>query len=139
MTVSHVWLFRRNTAAWHSSILLHALLGTIQSEVSTTLKLSPRLSFLHIQLQVYILELLRSHFIKLQPRLDSKRNRRWRRLETKPVEIITKHCLLLFAPSIKRYSRNRIASKYHYHASAYSLQKFYMLPFYLFTRRKRKR
>ncbi len=30
--------------------------------------------------------------------------------------------LLLFAPSIKRYSRNRIASKYHYHASAYSLQ-----------------
>ena len=61
-------------------------------------------------------------FIKLQPRLDSKRNRRWRRLETKPVEIITKHCLLLFAPSIKRYSRNRIASKYHYHASAYSLQ-----------------
>ena len=119
MTVSHVWLFRRNTAAWHSSILSHALLGTIQSEVSTTLKLSPRLSFLPIQLQVYILELLHSHFIKLQPRLDSKRNRRWRRLETKPVEIITKHCLLLFAPSIKRYSRNRIASKYHYHASAY--------------------
>ena len=70
---------------------------------------------------LYILELLHSHFIKLQPRLDSQRNRRWRRLETKPVEIITKHCLLLFAPSIKRYSRNRIASKYHYHASAYSL------------------
>ena len=88
----------------------------------TTLKLSPRLSFIPIQLQVYVLELLHSHFIKLQPRLDSKRNRRWRRLETKPVEIITKHCLLLFAPSIKRYSRNRIASKYHYHASAYSLQ-----------------
>ena len=96
--------------------------GTIQSEVSTTLKLSPRLSFIPIQLQVYILELLHSHFIKLQPRLDSKRNRRWRRLETKPVEIITKHCLLLFAPSIKQYSRNRIASKYQYHASAYSLQ-----------------
>ena len=122
MTVSHVWLFRRNTAAWHSSLLSHALLGTIQSEVSTTLKLSPRLSFIPIQLQVYILELLHSHFIKLQPRLDSKRNRRWRRLETNPVEIITKHSLLLFAPSIKRYSRNRIASKYHYHASAYSLQ-----------------
>ena len=44
MTVSHVWLFRRNTAAWHSSLLSHALLGTIQSEVSTTLKLSQRLS-----------------------------------------------------------------------------------------------
>ena len=71
---------------------------------------------------LYILELLHSHFIKLQPRLHSQRNRRWRRLETKPVEIITKHCLLLFAPSIKRYSRNRIVSKYHYHASAYSLQ-----------------
>ena len=121
-TVSHVWLFRRNTAAWHSSLLSHALLGTIQCEVSTTLKLSPRLSFIPIQLQVYILELLHSHFIKLQPPLDSKRNRRWRRLETKPVEIINKHCLLLFAPSIKRYSRNRIASKYHYHASAYCLQ-----------------
>ena len=53
MTVSHVWLFRRNTAAWHSSLLSHALLGTIQSEVSTTLKLSPRLSFIHIHLQVY--------------------------------------------------------------------------------------
>ena len=119
MTVSHVWLFRRNTAAWHSSLLSHALLGTIQSEVSTTLKLSPRLSFILIHLQIYILELLHSHFIK---RLDSKRNRRWRRLETKPVEIITKHCLLLFAQSIKRYSRNIIASKYHYHASAYSLQ-----------------
>ena len=86
MTVSHVWLFRRNTAAWHSSLLSHALLGTIQSEVSTTLKLSPRLSFIPIHLQVYILELLHSHFTKLQTRLDSKRNRRWRRLETKPVE-----------------------------------------------------
>ena len=123
MTVSNVWwLFRRNTAAWHSSLLSHALLGTIQSEVSTTLKLSPRFLFIPIQLQVYILELLHSHFIKLQPRLDSKRNRRWRRLEMKPVEIITKHCLLLFPPSIKRYSRNRIASKYHYYASACSLQ-----------------
>ena len=122
MTVSHVWLLRRNTAAWHPILVSHALLGTIQSEVSTTLKLSPRLSFIPSQLQVYILELLHSHFIKLQPQLDSQRNRRWRRLETKPVEIITKHCLLLFAPSIKRYSRNRIASKYHYHASAYSLQ-----------------
>ena len=126
MTVSHVWLFRRNTAAWHSSLLSHALLGTIQSEVSTTLKLSPRLSFIPIQLQftgLYIGTVAFTLiFIKLQPRLDSKRNRRWRRLETKPVEIITKHCLLLFAPSIKRYSRNRIASKYHYHASSYSLQ-----------------
>ena len=45
MTVSRVWLFRKNTAG--------------------------------------ILELLHSHFIKLHPRLDSKRNRR--RLETKPV------------------------------------------------------
>ena len=131
MTTVYVWLFRRNTAAWHFSLLSHALLGTIQSEVSTTLKLSPRLSFIPIQLQVYILELLHSHFIKLQPRLDSKRNRHWRRLKTKLVEIITKHCLLLFAPSIKRYSRNRIASKYQYHASAYSLQTIIMLPFYL--------
>ena len=123
--VSHVWLFRRNTAAWHSSLLSHALLQWNDSiwGVNNS-KLSPRLSFIPIQLglQVYILELLHSHFIKLQPRLDSKRNRRWRRLETKHVEIITKHCLLLFAPSIKRYSRNRIDSKYHYHASAYSLQ-----------------
>ena len=103
---------------------MHCFNGTIQSEVSTTLKLSPMLSFIPIQLQVYILQLLHSHFIKLQPRLDSKRNRRRRRLETttKPVEIITKHCLLLFAPSIKQYSRNRIASKYQYHASTYSLQ-----------------
>ena len=65
---------------WHSSLLSHALLGTIQSEVSTTLKLSSRLSFTPIQLQVYILELLHSHFIKLPLRLDSKRNRR--RLKT---------------------------------------------------------
>ena len=135
-TVSHVWLFRRNTAAWHSSLLSHALLnGTIQSEVSTTLKLSPRLSFIPIQLQVYILELLHSHFIKLQPRLDSKRNRRWRRLETKPVEIITKQCLLLLAPSIKRYSRNRIASKYHYHASAYIVYKLYVAVLFIYTKK----
>ena len=83
MTVSHVWLFRKNTDCWHSSLLSHELLGTIQSELSTNLKLSPRPSFTPIQLQVYILELLHSHFIKLQPRLDSKRNRR--RLEMKPV------------------------------------------------------
>ena len=114
--------FGGTQSAWHSSLLSHAFLGTIQSEVSTTLKLSSRLSFITIQLQVYILELLHSHFIKLQPRLDWKRYRHWRRLETKPVEIITKHCLLLFATSIKRYSRNISASKYHYHASAYSLQ-----------------
>ena len=68
---------------WHSSLLSHAVLGMIQSELSTTVKLSPRPPFTPIQLQVYILELLHSHFIKLQPRLDSKRNRR--RLETKPV------------------------------------------------------
>ena len=105
---------------WHSSLLSHALLGTIQSELSTTLKLWPRPSFTHIQLHVYILELLHSDFIKQQLRLDSKRNRRRRRLETKCVEIFNKHCI--FAPSVKRYSRNRIASKYHYHASAYSLQ-----------------
>ena len=35
---------------------MHCFNGTIQSEVSTTLKLSPRLSFIPIQLQVYILE-----------------------------------------------------------------------------------
>ena len=61
---------------WHSSLSSHALLGTIQSELSTTLKLSPRPSFTRIQLQVYILELLHSHFIKQQPRLVG--------LETKP-------------------------------------------------------
>ena len=114
---------------------MHCFNGTIQSQVSTTLKLSPRLSFIPIQLQVYILELLHSHFIKLQPRLDSKRNRRWRRLETKPVEIITKHCLLLFAPSIKRYLRNRIASKYHYHASAYSLQTIDVAVLFIYTKK----
>ena len=71
---------------WHFSLLSYALLGTIQYELSTTLKLSPRPSSTPIQLQVYIiLELLHSHFIKLHPRLDSKRNRRRRRLETKPV------------------------------------------------------
>ena len=70
---------------------MHWFNGTIQSEVSTTLKLSPRLSFIPIQLQVYILELLHSHFIKLQPRLDSKRNRRWRRLETKPTLAATRN------------------------------------------------
>ena len=59
---------------------------TIQSELSTTLKLLPRPSFTPIQLHVYIIvELLHLHFIKLHPRLDSKRNRRRRRLETKPV------------------------------------------------------
>ena len=58
----------------HSSLLSHALLGTIQSELSTTLKLSPRPSFTRIQLHVYILELLHSHSIKQQLRLDSKRN-----------------------------------------------------------------
>ena len=73
-------------------------------------KLSPRLSFIHIQLQVYYLELLHSHFIKTAATVG---------LETKPTLAATR---LLFAPSIKRYSRNRIASKYHYHASAYSLQ-----------------
>ena len=104
---------------------MHCFNGTIQSEVSTTLKLSPRLSFIPIDpiTGLYIGTVAFTFdFIKLQPRLDSKRNRRWRRLETKPVEIITKHCLLLFAPSIKQYSQNRIASKYQYHASAYSLQ-----------------
>ena len=54
---------------WHSSLLSYALLGTIQSELSTTLKLSPRPSSTPIQLQVYIiLELLHSHFIKLHTR-----------------------------------------------------------------------
>ena len=98
--------------AWNDSIR-----GVNNSKVIAEAFIYP-----YSQLQVYILELLHSHFIKLQPQLDSQRNRRWRRLETKPIEIITKHCLLSFAPSIKRYSRYRIASKYHYHASAYSLQ-----------------
>ena len=107
--------FGRTLLAFQSFI---ALLGTIQSELSTTLKLSPRPSFTRIQLHVYILELLHSHFIKQQLQLDSKQNRRRRR--TKRVEIFNKHCL--FARSVGRYSRNRITSKYHYHASAYSLQ-----------------
>ena len=123
---------------WHSSLLSHALLGTIQSELSTTLKLWPRPSFTPIQLQVYILELLHSHFIKLQPRLYSKRNRRRgdsKRNQWRHVKIITNIAYCLFVPSIKRYSHNRIASKYHYHASAYSLQ----IVAILFTQRKRKR
>ena len=45
---------------WHSSLLSHASLGTTLSELLTTLKLSPRLSFTPVQLQVYILELLHS-------------------------------------------------------------------------------
>ncbi len=68
MTVSHVWLFRKNTAGI-PVFLSHALLGTIQSELSTTLKLSSRPSSTPIQLQVYIiLELLHSHLIKLHIR-----------------------------------------------------------------------
>ena len=40
---------------WHSSLLLHALLGKMQSELPSTLKLLPRPSFTPIQLQVYII------------------------------------------------------------------------------------
>ena len=87
MTVSHVWLFRKNngTAGIPVFYCMHCL-ERFNNELSTTLKLSPRPPSTPIQLQVYIiLELLHSHFIKLHPRLDSKRNRRRRRLETKPV------------------------------------------------------
>ena len=118
MTVSHVWLFRRNTAAWHSSLLSHALLqwndsiwGINNSKVIAEAFIYPYpITGLYIGTVAFT-------FHKTAATVGL-----WRRLETKPVEIITKHCLLLFAPSIKWYSRNRIASKYHYHASAYSLQ-----------------
>ena len=119
MTVSHdSCLAFSEDHCWHSSLLSHALLGTIQSELSTTLKLFAE-AFIY-PYPITCVGLLHSHFIKQQLRLDSKRNRRRRRLKTKRVEIFNKHCL--FATSVKRYSRNRIASKYHYHASAYSLQ-----------------
>ena len=67
---------------WHSSLLSHELLGTIQSELSTTLKLSPRLSFTPIQLQVYILELLYSHFVKTATTVG---------IETKPTPAATRN------------------------------------------------
>ena len=62
-------------------------------------------------------------FHKRQPRMDSKRNR----LETKPArrvssKSITNTAYCLFAPSAKRFSCNRIYSKYHNHASPDSLQ-----------------
>ena len=57
-------------------------------------------------------------FIKLQPRLDSKRNRsRWRR-----VKIITKHCLLFIRSERQTVFAQQNCFKYHYHASTYSLQ-----------------
>ena len=115
-------LFGRTMLAFQSFVLSQALFGKIQSELSTTLKLSLRPTG-HIIGTVAF-----TFFHKLQPRLDAKRNRRWRRLKTEPaatrrLEIITKHCLhSLFVPSVKRYSHSKIASKYHNHASAYSLQ-----------------
>ena len=64
---------------------MHCLeVGTIQSEVSTTLKLSPRLSFIPIQIQVYILELLCTFTfhktaatvgLEMKPTLAATRNR----------------------------------------------------------------
>ena len=71
---------------WHSSLLSYALLGTIQydSELSTTLKLSPRPSSTPIQLQVYIiLELdLAFTFHKTAPTVG---------LETKPTPVATRN------------------------------------------------
>ena len=120
---------------WYSSLLSHALLGTIQSELSTTLKLSPRPSFTPIHLQVYIIGTVAFTFIELQPRLDSKRNRRrWRR-----VKIITKHYHIVYSLRASNDIRatelllNTIIMLPHI------VYKLYVLPFYLFTRRKRKR
>ena len=48
----------------------------------------------------------------------SKRNRRLRRLETKPDGDASSAVVL----TVKRYSRSIITYKYHNHASAYSLQ-----------------
>ena len=113
---------------WHSSLLSYALLGTIQSELSTTLKLSPRPSSTqgYPITGLYNIGTLAFTFHKTAPTvgLETKLTPSATRNETggdasKPLRNIA-YCL--FAPSVKRYSRNRIASKYHYHASAYSLQ-----------------
>ena len=50
---SHSCLAFSEEHCWHSSLLSDALVGTIQSELSTTLKLSLRPSFTRIQLHVY--------------------------------------------------------------------------------------
>ena len=102
-------------------------LGKIQSELSTTLKLSLS-SF--TRAKVYIIGLLHSHFINfnhgwIRNEPDdggySKRNQR-QRVASKSLPNIA---YSLFVPSVKRYSRNRFACKYHNHASAYSLQTVY--------------
>ena len=65
---------------WNSSLLSYALLGTIQYELSTTLKLSPRPSSTPIQLQVYII--LELTFHKTAPTVG---------LETKPTPAATRN------------------------------------------------
>ena len=117
MTVSHVWLFRKNTAGIPVFYRMHCL---ERFNLSCQQPSSYRRG-LHLPVSNYMSIYWNCCIhIKQQLRLDSKRNRRRRRLETKRGEIFNKNCL--FASSVKRYSRNRIASKYHYHASAYSLQ-----------------
>ena len=85
--------------------------------------LSLRPSLSPIQLQAYLCLPLHSHFIngnhgwtlnETDAGGDLKRNRR--------DKIINKHCLLFICIKRERFSCNRIASKYHNHASAYSLQ-----------------
>ena len=128
---------------WHSSLLSYALLGTIQYELPTTLKLSPRPSSTPIQLQVYIiLELLHSHFIKLHPRLDSKRNRRRRRLETKPVATRGNNYQTLPIVYSHRAPNDICATKLLLNTIImfpHIVYKLYVPVLFIYTRRKRKR
>ena len=123
------------------SFIIYALLGTIQYELSTTLKLSQRPSSTPIQLQVYIiLELLHSHFIKLHPRLDSKRNRRRRRLETKLMATRGNNYQTLPIVYSHRASNDIRATDLLLNTIImlpHIVYKLYV-PFYLFTLRKRK-
>ena len=75
--------------------------GTIQSEVSTTLKLSPRLSFIPIQLQVYIYigtvaftfhKTAATVGLETKPTLAATRNETGRNnYQTLPIVIRTEH------------------------------------------------
>ena len=124
--------FGRTLLAFQSFI---ALLGTIQSELSTTLKLSPRPSFTRIQLHVYILELLHSHFIKQQLRLDSKQNRR--RPKRNASKYLTNIAYSHGASDDIRATELLLNTIIMLPHIVYKLYVAALLPFYLFTRRKR--
>ena len=115
MTVSHVWLFRKNTAGIPVFYRMHCL---ERSNLSCQQPSSYRRG-LHLPVSNYM-SIYWNCCIQFHKTATTTRNETDARLETKRVEIFNKHCL--FAPSVKQYSRNIIASKYHYHAPAYSLQ-----------------